>query len=672
MDFAGYSALSGRKNWAQVRQDRLLESQFMRQMQSDLQARIEKEAQARAGVTEYMNQLNQASVLEQDLERVKGVEEEQRKAIVEGLKKAGNDYNKFLMGNGASLLNSYREGVMKSQEMQDAINNKLVFAQSSLDNYLGRKARPVPVTLPDGTTKEVSMDEQWKMFDNGEITKVNYAGSVVPTDPIKVYDYISKTYGKDKYTRQQANKEDIMNYAMSMGAEEWEAQQIADNYEGELKSGATPVYFKNDEQSVDYNQLIAAEKYRRLVSGEPEENQASYIDLFGDLFVSQDTEGRPSSPSFTTNPLEYKIDAMGQQRTATVYEAPNLGTELLNDMVALEGFVVDEESGALKIQGEGKKDVYFVPKAGKDAAIVKGQLAGEDIVYQPESFVRMKVGDGENAQTMTFIKAKAGIEHAKRSPGSDYTEDNVATIFGDLFKNNKYQGTVLIPVSYDAKKYAALNDKRQISAKMQSTKAASMDVDVYAKQQAQNAVLQNTPNTVFTTPVTGEYEGVAKQIQADPQGYAKQIQTTDIMGLVTNSAKTNGVSENELLTLLDIESNFNPLAVSSAGALGMGQLMPDTAKELGVTNPFDPAQNIQATAQYYSDLKKRYAGYKDPLLPVAAYNWGLGNVDKAVKKFGADWVEGANSGFFDDNGNWIKMPAETNSYMSNFAEGMGF
>lgn len=86
------------------------------------------------------------------------------------------------------------------------------------------------------------------------------------------------------------------------------------------------------------------------------------------------------------------------------------------------------------------------------------------------------------------------------------------------------------------------------------------------------------------------------------------------------------VDANLLKAIGKAESNFNASVVSSAGAIGVMQLMPATARGLGVSNPYDARENIMGGASYIAGLLKRYDG--DVKLALAAYNAGSGNVQK--------------------------------------------
>jgi len=97
--------------------------------------------------------------------------------------------------------------------------------------------------------------------------------------------------------------------------------------------------------------------------------------------------------------------------------------------------------------------------------------------------------------------------------------------------------------------------------------------------------------------------------------------------LIIEKATKYGIDPNLLYALVAKESNGNPRAVSKAGAMGLAQLMPATARELGVLNPFDPEQNLEGAAKHIRRLQDMYNG--DTTLTLAAYNSGIGNVRKA-------------------------------------------
>lgn len=107
---------------------------------------------------------------------------------------------------------------------------------------------------------------------------------------------------------------------------------------------------------------------------------------------------------------------------------------------------------------------------------------------------------------------------------------------------------------------------------------------------------------------------------------ATDAYSEDLSAIFDEAANTYGVSSTLLKSIARAESNFNTSAVSSAGAVGIMQLMPATAASLGVTDSYDAYQNIMGGANLISQLLARYNG--DTSLALAAYNAGSANVDK--------------------------------------------
>ncbi|WP_328485116.1 lytic transglycosylase domain-containing protein [Methylobacillus arboreus] len=122
----------------------------------------------------------------------------------------------------------------------------------------------------------------------------------------------------------------------------------------------------------------------------------------------------------------------------------------------------------------------------------------------------------------------------------------------------------------------------------------------------------------------------------DPQGCAWRIteaaaQSANVTSrslpyqeIIASAAQANSLEPALLHAVIKAESGYRPLAVSSRGAKGLMQLMPATARQLGVINIDDPAQNIQAGARYLSLLQQQFNG--DISLALAAYNAGPGAV----------------------------------------------
>lgn len=100
----------------------------------------------------------------------------------------------------------------------------------------------------------------------------------------------------------------------------------------------------------------------------------------------------------------------------------------------------------------------------------------------------------------------------------------------------------------------------------------------------------------------------------------------DIRQSIRNAATKYAISEKLIQSVIQAESNYRPDAVSPAGAQGLMQLMPATARELGVSDPFDVDQNIDGGSRYLRKMMDRFGG--DITLALAAYNAGPGTVQR--------------------------------------------
>lgn len=127
--------------------------------------------------------------------------------------------------------------------------------------------------------------------------------------------------------------------------------------------------------------------------------------------------------------------------------------------------------------------------------------------------------------------------------------------------------------------------------------------------------------------VTNKFSNVLAGAEANDSSGEKGFATDDISKMIQFTAKKYGVDPKLVMAVAKVESNLSPDVVSSAGAVGVMQLMPETAQGLGVRNSKDPRENIDGGVRYLKELIGTFDG--DVTKAVAAYNAG----PQAVKNY---------------------------------------
>ncbi|PYP83462.1 MAG: lytic transglycosylase [Candidatus Angelobacter sp. Gp1-AA117] len=146
-------------------------------------------------------------------------------------------------------------------------------------------------------------------------------------------------------------------------------------------------------------------------------------------------------------------------------------------------------------------------------------------------------------------------------------------------------------------------------------------------QAARKAALEVT-SFVAAAPKSARVRVTSGPIAPDNAAlmHGHEITSEAVDKAVEEAASRHGVDPNLVRAIIRVESNFNPHAVSRKGAMGLMQLMPQTARSMNVTNAFDPSQNVDAGVRHLKSLLEDYNGNLE--LSLAAYNAG----STAVKK----------------------------------------
>jgi Transglycosylase SLT domain len=155
--------------------------------------------------------------------------------------------------------------------------------------------------------------------------------------------------------------------------------------------------------------------------------------------------------------------------------------------------------------------------------------------------------------------------------------------------------------------------------------APAAEAQIYALREADGTlVLSDKP--LGPNARTYAVQGVTGAIRTTTQAGASSARSTRWDAAIEEHAAAHRVRPELVRAVIQVESAFNPRARSHKGAMGLMQLMPDTAADLGVTNAYDPEQNIRGGVAYLRQLLDKFGGNEE--LALAAYNAGPGAVTK--------------------------------------------
>jgi soluble lytic murein transglycosylase-like protein len=175
----------------------------------------------------------------------------------------------------------------------------------------------------------------------------------------------------------------------------------------------------------------------------------------------------------------------------------------------------------------------------------------------------------------------------------------------------------------DPTKPAAPATAAEGSISQQRQAISAMEKSLEAQRQAirkQTEQLKSQPFFLLPPPAR-------TPLVAAPAADCDPLAAAEVDSLVGQAAKREEVDAGLLRSVIQQESGFRPCAVSAKGAMGLMQLMPATATQLGVDDPFNPKQNVDAGARFLKQLLANYAG--DVPLALAAYNAGSSKVSEA-------------------------------------------
>jgi hypothetical protein len=323
-DWGLYTALRGVDDWQQKRQDRALSMSIAKERNAIAQQKVAEQTAFEGKLIEYFNQLENMDVMPEDAERIQQLAKKEQSNVVNQIAKYNGDLKRFMTSGGLTVLNSYKNNIMKSEEVNTALQNKAnltSFVTAIKDNKF---IFPVTVNIPTGETDEngnPTYKQEKTTFEKALALKkqgiINELPSVLFEDKIDVNSLdFYKTFknNADPYSVQVVTQNDLINRLKEQGASEEQATFRALEYGDRVNKGGSPMYWNRKDPYEKWleEQKLNLQKQKLMSGGSGSDGGARITNAESNqiltLGVGQSAPLTPEAKSFWLTALGADLD----------------------------------------------------------------------------------------------------------------------------------------------------------------------------------------------------------------------------------------------------------------------------------------------------------------------------------------------------------------------------